>query len=494
MCTSSLITSIQNIGKYNPTALAIQGESVGLSYGSLVFLIEKYSKLFSKYQQTGFAIDVDNGPEWVVLDLALLYARKVNVPIPKFFTNSQIKHLLIDAGIQIVFTDTPKKIDGDIYQKFKICDKYIYQVNLHNATVKYPANTVKVTYTSGTTGEPKGVCINTKSIDKTVHSIIEISGVDSSDRHFSALPLTILLENIGGIYATLMCGATAIIYPQYKIGISGATGINPSQFIHTINSQSPTTTILMPQMLGVIVNMLNKEDEYLNSMKFIAIGGAPISEQIIKQAQLIGLPVYEGYGLSESTSVITVNGPSANKIGTVGKPLPHIDLKIAKDGEVLVKGAIFNGYLGQNLDLLDIEGYLPTGDIGRLDDDGFLILQGRKKDIFITSFGRNVSPEWVERELSAQPGVLQVVVFGDEKPWNIAVILTTPKLDIGAAINKANQILPDYANVSSWVCAHEPFSVANGQLTGTSRPRRKKIWLDYQQQIEDIYQLEGGVK
>jgi long-subunit acyl-CoA synthetase (AMP-forming) len=223
-------------------------------------------------------------------------------------------------------------------------------------------------------------------------------------------------------------------------------------------------------------------------MRFVAIGGAPISKNILIRAEDIGLPVYEGYGLSEATSVATVNGPGVKKMGTVGKVLDHVDLKIASDGEVFIKGSIFKGYLGEGLYSLDADGYLPTGDIGFIDEDGFLTLKGRKKNIFITSFGRNVAPEWVERELIAQPGLIQAAVFGEGKPWNIAVILANSDIDIDKAIQQANAILPDYAKVSNWIRADEPFSVANNQLTGTVRVKRDVIHTHYQERIKEVYQ------
>jgi long-subunit acyl-CoA synthetase (AMP-forming) len=305
--------------------------------------------------------------------------------------------------------------------------------------------------------------------------------------------MTTLLENIAGLYVTLTCGATAIIFPQEDIGICGATGINPQKFIQLMDGFHPTTTILIPQMLQAMVGMVEMNSKYLTSMKFIAVGGAPISSQILNRAEVAGLPVYEGYGLSESTSVVTVNGPGASKTGTVGKVLEHIDLKIAGDGEIFVRGSIFKGYLKGGLNHLDRDGYLPTGDLGVIDEDGFLTIKGRKKNLFITSFGRNVAPEWVESELVAQLGIIQAAVFGDGKPWNVAVIMASAGADIDKAIQQANKSLPDYAQVSAWILADEPFLLSNNQLTGTGRLKREVIEAYYQQSIENIYKLDKEI-
>jgi len=130
--------------------------------------------------------------------------------------------------------------------------------------------------------------------------------------------------------------------------------------------------------------------------------------------------------------------------------------------------------------------YLATGDIGTIDDQGYVYLQGRKKHIFITAFGRNVSPEWVERELLMEPEIAQACIFGEARAHNAAVIVTRGEVNheaITAAISRANQRLPDYAHIHHWVIATTPFTINNGQWTGTGRPRRLAIWQCYQGQL-----------
>jgi long-subunit acyl-CoA synthetase (AMP-forming) len=164
-----------------------------------------------------------------------------------------------------------------------------------------------------------------------------------------------------------------------------------------------------------------------------------------------------------------------------------VTVKIADDGEIFVKGSNHSGYLGQETDTPE---YLATGDIGYLDDDGYLYLSGRKKNMFITAFGRNVSPEWVERELVLQSEIKQAAVFGEGRPWNVALIVPESHckiIDINNAIDKANQNLPDYAQIKSWLTATEPFQLTNNQLTGTGRLRRDAIFQQYAEHIADLY-------
>jgi long-subunit acyl-CoA synthetase (AMP-forming) len=216
-----------------------------------------------------------------------------------------------------------------------------------------------------------------------------------------------------------------------------------------------------------------------------------VSRKLLDRAATCGLPVFEGYGLSECASVVAVNTPRHHRAGSVGRPLPHVQLRFTKDGEILVGGASYDGYLN-HMQVAGGEvppGCVRTGDLGYLDEAGFLHISGRKKNIYITSFGRNVAPEWVERELTSEPAIAQAVVFGEGRPWNVAVIAPAPKAvvdQVNAALATANARLPDYARVAAWVLADEPLSVESA--TVDDRRRRQQIACDYQEQIEGLYQ------
>jgi long-subunit acyl-CoA synthetase (AMP-forming) len=187
--------------------------------------------------------------------------------------------------------------------------------------------------------------------------------------------------------------------------------------------------------------------------------------------------------------VVALNTEKDNKIGSVGKPLPHVTIQFSEDNEVLVKGSNLLGYTGETATEIT-DGYIKTGDIGTMDDDGFLFINGRKKNIFITSFGRNVSPEWVESTLLNSPEILQVCVFGEAKPWNIALIVTKPETSsilVSKAIEETNKQLPDYARITKWLLADAPFSIKNNQLTPNGRLKRDVISAAYQEKLNDLY-------
>jgi long-chain acyl-CoA synthetase len=163
-------------------------------------------------------------------------------------------------------------------------------------------------------------------------------------------------------------------------------------------------------------------------------------------------------------------------------------VRIDENGEICVSGASFCGYVGgETAGAAEIR----TGDIGRLDDDGFLYILGRRRNVFITSYGRNVSPEWVEAEFAKQPSIAQVSIFGEARPWNVGVIVPAPGAspsEIQADLESVNQTLPDYARLGAWVIAQEPFSPGNGMLTANGRNRRTGIWQRYRGQIDACYE------
>lgn len=495
---NAIVDRIRQISATRTDAVALCGAGAAtIHYGNLIRQIDQCANLLGDHAVQRVAIDLENGPAWAVVDLALLQSGKISIPIPAFFTPSQREHLFQDAAVQLVVTATPEHYSNVIGREWveyggeKIC---LVTLGAGQQPVnQVPIDTCKITYTSGTTGEPKGVCISISGIAVVVQSIVERMQVTNQDRHLSLLPLTTLLENICGLYAPLTAGASVTLLPQQMVGVQGASGLDVSCFVEQIQRQRPTTTILIPQMVKLLVNVVESNEVLEHQLRFIAVGGAPISEELLSRASTAGLPLYEGYGLSEATSVVTCNVPGENRTGTVGRPLPHVDLKIADDGEVLVRGGLFEGYLGKRHDGVSADGYLSTGDLGDLDDEGYLTLRGRKKSLLITAFGRNVAPEWVEREIVIEPGILQAALFGEGRPWNVAILVAHAEADIERAVDRVNQRLPDYARISRWMSADEPFSVENGEWTGTARPRREAIWEHYGAQIDALYSLEGEV-
>jgi len=485
-----------------PDRPALEGGDVFLGYRALQQAVDALAAELRASGARTVALATDNTPAWIIADLACLQAGIPLIPLPHFFSPAQTSHLLRRAGVDAVISDRADQLLSLLqqlsieHQSPQSLASGLALITITTDDATLPAACAKITFTSGSTGEPKGVCLNQGVMETVASSLAGATAATSDDRHLALLPYATLLENIGGIYAPLLAGATIIAPGMAAVGMSGASGLDVGRFAAALHSYGATTCIMIPQMLHALVTELEQGAPRPQRLRYIAVGGAPVSVSLLQRAEALALPVFEGYGLSEVGSVVAVNRPGERRAGSVGKPLPHVQLRFAEDGEILVRGALFSGYLG---DAPRAAGdYWPTGDIGYLDDDGFLHLSGRKKHIFITAFGRNVSPEWVERELSIEPAIAQCCVFGEARPFNVAVIVSRQSVDamadeavddaVARAVDAANVRLPDYARISRWLLADAPFSVANGLWTGTGRPRRQHIFERYETEIDQLYE------
>jgi long-chain acyl-CoA synthetase len=493
---SRVINALSEHAQNTPRQIALQDQGLALSYGELPGIVEQLAAQLRETSPQAVAILADNGVAWALADLAALQAGVPIIPLPLFFSSAQLLHVLKAAGIEEVLTDQPERLQMALQlPELSVSPFYreLQRIRLPAALTTnsvLPVGTRKVTFTSGTTGEPKGVCLGVEAMESVAASLQMASGAKPDDRHLCLLPLSTLLENIAGIYTPLLAGATVCVPKLAEVGLSGSSGLDVRRMLAALEDWQACTAIMVPQMLQAMVAMGQNGAPMPTRLRYLAVGGAPVSASLREGAEALGLPVFEGYGLSECASVVAVNRPEMQRNGSVGKPLPHLRVEFGSDGEILVRGGHSLGYLGdrQGGDLI------ATGDFGHFDSDGFLYITGRKKNIFITSFGRNVSPEWVEGELAAHPGIAQAAVFGEARPFNSAVIVPWPGATAAAiqtALDKANDRLPDYARVRAWIAASEPFTPLNQLATANGRLRRDRIHGQYASQIDTLYQSQA---
>lgn len=493
-----LLQQIQAQAIQAPTRVALEGQSTQLTYSELAAEAARVSgALKALTNQASVALALDNSPAWIVLDLAVVAAGWSNVPVPAFFTAAQKQHAIADAGVSLVLTDMPAAWqqlypESTLLAEWVVAGQTVAVLRVH--THDRVAAADKITYTSGTTGAPKGVCLSAHTMWQVANSIATLIQPGAADRHFCVLPLATLLENVAGVYASLISGATVVVYPCQAVGFTGSQ-FDISRLYRGLQGSRASTAILIPELLRALVMYVQAGQAALTQLRFVAVGGAKVVPELILQAHAIGLPVFEGYGLSECASVVALNTPQSHKPGSIGKPLPHVQLRVDMTGELWVKGALYHGYTqpegGIVAPVLDEEGYLATGDLAYQDAEGYVYLSGRKKNMFITSFGRNVSPEWVESTLMHQPALLQVCVFGEARPFNVAIVVPQPQYSaeqVAQAIAQVNQQLPDYAQVGDVVFADQPFSPHNGQLTANGRLKRDVIAAAYVAEINVIYE------
>jgi long-chain acyl-CoA synthetase len=409
----------------------------------------------------------DNGPQWLLADLAAQKAGVVLVPLPAFFTAAQIEHAVAETGMDSVIGarlpgfEAVREIEGLAWWRREALP------------AAFPRGTSKVTFTSGTTGTPKGVALTTDEQWAVAHALADATRGLGLKRHLCLLPLAVLLENIAGVYAPFAAGIEVCAPPLAEVGVRGSSSFDGPACLAAIERWQAESVILLPQMLTALAAVLERGAHAPKSLKFAAVGGGKVSPALIHRARALGLPVYEGYGLSECASVVALNVPGADRVGSVGRALRHVKARFfEKELHVRKNGA-----------------WHATGDLGRVDRDGFLYIDGRRKHVLITSYGRNVSPEWPEAELLAGPAIVQAAVFGEAQPHLCALVVPAAgaaAAAVEAQVRAANARLPDYAQIGAWMPADAPFTLQNGFATANGRARREALWKAYGERLDGL--------
>lgn len=449
----------------------LRGGTRSLNGTQVVEQLARRRALLRRHDCRRVALALDNGIDWVLWDLALLLEARVCVPLPPFFSPAQVRHVLDSAGVDAVVAESPQAwaAFGFVPRAGRLFGRSVA------LPPPLPVGTAKITYTSGTTGQPRGVCLDAAAMLAVADGVRSVTPADAVRRHLCVLPLAVLLENVAGVYAPLLAGAEIVLPPLREVGFADGAGMDPARLLAALSRQRPGSLILMPQLLRLLVEAAEGGDVLPNSLRFVAVGGARVAPALLRRAEVLGVPVFEGYGLSECASVVCLNTPVGRRSGTVGRALPQCELRIADDGEVWVRGPHMLGYVG---DQPHSGEWLATGDVGRI-DDGYLTLLGRRKHQFITAWGRNVNPEWVEAELTQQGPIAQAWLHGEALPRNVAVLVPTHSGvtddELDAAVQAVNRELPDYLRAHRWLRADQAFSAVNGLATANGRLRRDAL-------------------
>jgi long-chain acyl-CoA synthetase len=321
-------------------------------------------------------------------------------------------------------------------------------------------------YTSGTTGPPKGVMLSHDNIQKNIEACTQRFPVGENDQCLSFLPLSHVFERVNGYYLMLMQGATIAyaesvdtvpanlqeVGPTLAISVPrlfekmyarvmerilsgswlkkqlffGALALTRKHLAETQSGRTPGRLLRAADRLAKAKIFSKLTAAVGGKLKFFVSGGAPLARDVAEFFHAVGLPIYEGYGLTETASGIAVNNPVACKLGTVGKAIPGTDLKIAEDGEILVKGpGVTRGYWNREEETSQAlqDGWFHTGDIGTLDAAGYLTITDRKKDLIVTAGGKKIAPQILENGLKADKFIANAFVFGDRQPYLTALLV-----------------------------------------------------------------------
>ncbi len=420
-----------------------------------------------------------------------------------------------------------------------------------------PDDVVTVVYTSGTTGEPKGAMLTNRNILSNVEAAISRFSISERDVLLSFLPLCHMFERTCGYYCMLLAGATVAyaesldtvrqdiqqvrptllitvprvlekVYNAVAEKVRTGPALSRMMMIATLRTynrcarlaakrQRPSYWLAFKRWLFglLVVRKLKKLGG--GRIRLMVSGGAPLERRLARIIRNLGFNLLEGYGLTETAPVVCAAVPGEERVGTVGKPFPGVEVRIGKDGEVLVRGPnVMKGYLNkpeETAKVIDTEGWFHTGDQGRFDDSGNLVICGRLKELVVNSYGKNIAPVPIEQALCSSEYVEQAVVIGDRRPYLTALIVPTRlaledyartkgiKYDsltelLGHSevrrlfeeeITKALANFAPYEQVRAFRLVPEPFTVENGFLTPTLKTRRARIVEAFRDEISRMY-------
>jgi len=414
-----------------------------------------------------------------------------------------------------------------------------------------------IVYTSGTTGPPKGVVQTHGNHLSALESAAQTTSIAEGDVHLLFLPLAhsfARLESFIGVHRGLctafaesidklrenlpetqphfICSVPRVFEKVYAGAMARAEGGSPVKRkifnwavaigkevsrLKQANRPVPTALALQYKLAEKLV--FSKMQAALGGrLRFAVSGGAPLSREIAEFFHAAGILILEGYGLTETCPVLTNNREDAYKFGSVGKPLPGVDVKIAADGEILGRGGnIAKGYFKKTEATREVfleDGWFATGDIGRFDEDGFLFITDRKKDLIVTAGGMNIAPQNIENLLKGDPFISQVMVHGDRRPYPVALITLNPEElakfareqgimagdpsvlakhpkvveRVQRTVDHKNSELQSYAKIKKFVILPEDFTVENGALTPTLKVKRKVISERHRPVLDALYQ------
>lgn len=384
-----------------------------------------------------------NGREWAAAALACAMSGRILVPLPTFFSAQQLGHVIGDAGVELILGTAEDSAPAGLPLR---------PVALTGEAGPEPVfrdGFGAIIYTSGSSGRPKGVRHESGQLAWEAAALATAIDAREADSYLSVLPLSLLLESLCAVFVPALVGGRT----HFDTALSDAVARGaPRGIAAAFAAHRPTTSVVVPELLKVWVLELQAAGVRApESLRFVAAGGAPVPPQLAEGAWQLGIPVHEGYGLSECCSVVAVNQPGRRTPGTVGTPLPGLRLSL-RDGEIVVEGpSVTDGYLGEGAASRPGATGWATGDLGSLDAEGRLIVHGRKDNLIVTANGRNISPEWVETALLDDPGLAACAV--GEADGELAALLI-PILPAEAWFSAAGpQALRD--RMGRW-CAHLP--------------------------------------
>jgi long-chain acyl-CoA synthetase len=525
------------------------------------------------------AILSENRPEWAITDFGSLKVGAVTVPMFSTLTAAQVGYILKDSGAKIICVSTDKQLEkvSAIRDEVPTLEQIIIFDTIEDETpegvIQFKAvcelagedsdsavsedDIATIIYTSGTTGNPKGVMLTHANFISNVEACKSLIDVSETDVLLSFLPLSHVFERLGGHYVPLFSGAK-IAYAESTFTVAqnmkevaptvmlsvprlyetmherilravqeGSSvkqkifhwGVSVGSAVSSAIQQGrkPSAILQLQQNIADKLVFAKLKEATGGRLRFFVSGGAALPQSIAEFFHAAGILILEGYGLTETSPVISMNHPGKWKFGTVGAQVPGIEVQIAEDGEILTRGPhVMKGYFNNNTateEVIDGEGWFHTGDIGIIDEDGFIRITDRKKNIIVLSNGKNVAPQPIESELVRSPFISQVMVVGSERK-NLAALIV-PNFDALKAWASENSIetddlsamlqtrevqqhiqseirsrltdFADFEQVRRFTLLEKEFSQEDDEMTPTLKLKRNVIMEKYGDAIDGMY-------
>ncbi len=491
----------------------------------------------------------ENRPYWLMTDIAIMNAGGISVPIFTTYSANDYEYILNDCKPSLIFVSNQdqfnkikKFINSDVKKiiSFEEIDtdslliKEILNEKINEKIIKKDLKRnmpACIIYTSGTSGNPKGVVLSHGGILSNCEGAVELLEklikkkdpvfltwlpLSHSYEHtvqfiqiivgakvFYAESLDKLISNMGVAKPTIMTAVPRFyqnLFTKINMNFEKQSGFKRKLINQTLNLGKKILKKEELKFSEKITNFLCEKlvrkkirKQFGGNLQAFVSGGGALDQNIGEFLNSVGLPTLQGYGLTEASPVVSCNLPDLVKVESVGPPFKTNKVKIAEDGEILIKGEnVMLGYwnLKEETEKVIKDGWLHTGDIGELDNNNYLKITDRKKDIIVNLGGDNISPSKVENILCLNENIKQSFVYGDKKNYLVALIVSENDINqekIKLIIENANKSLTSIERIKKFFLIHEEFTIENGMLTPTLKLKRKEIIKNYKQQLENLY-------
>lgn len=502
--------------------------------------------------------------EWVVADLGVLMAGATTVPIYPSLVGDQAAYIVRDSGARVLFAEDASFVERIREADAKLVDGLLRTILFadlpagdppkdaaarvdERIAAARPDDLATLVYTSGTTGPPKGVMLTQGNLVADADGLAAVVPLSPADEQLLFLPLAHIFGKMLVVAAIRVGYSTAFAEAMLK-ALDNAAEVRPTfmgavprvfEKVYAVANEKAAAAGGMKQRLFAWATEVGRQKQggwggfwadrlvlskirarFGGRIRFLISAGAPLSRELAAWFDGAGIAVLEAYGLTETTGGTTMNSLGRQRYGTVGPAVPGVQIRIAPDGEVLVRGpTVMKGYWGHEQatrEAIDAEGWFHTGDIGEIDGDGYLRITDRKKDIIVTAGGKNVAPQNIENLMKQSSWVSQAMVYGDKRPYLVALVTLNVetvarfarekgiagepvalsehaevRAEVQRAVDDVNARLSSFETIKRFAIVSRDFTIEGGELTPTLKVKRKVVSEQYQSLLENLYAAQA---